>query len=371
MAESFLDRIAKAKGLTRAQALTEIVKPDPKIASAGPGPAQPDAKPITTEGWGKQISDVLNIKTGMMPDGPAKPNATGANVYGKDVTTLSWPAQTDKFQQAWSKVVPGPAPGVLPSLTTLNKVTPAAPGSDGVVDAVSAPDPMPNTQPPAPVMPAQPKPAPPVQPIVQAAPAPVEITPVPAAPVEVGPVVPQITMEDKPKGIDWNKVGEIAKRTGGSILDVLQAAVAGRTAGLLGKTFNPATDTPAGIKAGKEQDAAAQKDAMTIQFGFAKQLKEMDQDFQQRQAQINQAYEDKRIAAEHDYQSTRDAEAYKRAMAQAQADRAAAMEQLNFARGTALQVERTRQGLPVTGGPGVAGSDPAGLGQFLPKAAPK
>lgn len=314
MAESFLDRIAKAKGLTPAQALTEIVKPDPKIAAAGP----------------VKLPSLADLNAGT--NGPSRDPRINIGTTG---------------------VAPAPLP------------------DDSTVDAVSAPDPMPKSQSPGPVMQVQPKPAPPVQAPSQPASPPVDIPQVPAAPVEIGPAVPQITMDEKPKGIDWNKVGEIAKRTGGSILDVLQAAVAGRTAGLLGKTFNPATDTPSGIKAGKEQDVAAQKDLMNTQFGFSKQLREMDQDFQQRQAAINQAYEDKRIAAEHDYQSTRDAEAYKRAMAQAQADRAAAMDQLKFSRETALQVERTRQGLPTVGGPAVAGADPAGLGQFLPKAAPK
>jgi hypothetical protein len=71
-----------------------------------------------------------------------------------------------------------------------------------------------------------------------------------------------ITEEPKKKGIDWGKIGDIAAKTGMGLAEILQAAIAGRTAGLMGEKLDFSADTAIGRRMAQEQ---ADKDAAASQ----------------------------------------------------------------------------------------------------------
>lgn len=143
----------------------------------------------------------------------------------------------------------------------------------------------------------------PAQPVT--APAPIVDQSVAAPPMPEKPVFSEAPAIENPEpaaphGIDWNKVGEIAKNTGKSVIDILQAAIAGRTAGLQGRALDFDKETLAGKEAIERaekdrEDRAAAADEKSFNRGadLQKQLRQIDQDFAAGQDSLKMEYEDK------------------------------------------------------------------------------
>jgi hypothetical protein len=95
-------------------------------------------------------------------------------------------------------------------------------------------------------------------------------------------------------GFDWDKVGQIAKDTGMGILGVIQAAIAGRTAGLQGRNLDWDKDTMLGREEGKRAQEQARQDALSQIEGdrdFQMQKMQADQQFAAEQNQLTQEYQ--------------------------------------------------------------------------------
>lgn len=117
--------------------------------------------------------------------------------------------------------------------------------------------------------------------------------------------------DKKPNEIDWNKVGEIAKETGQSVIGVLQAAIAGWVAGKQERALQYQDETILGRRdVQKNQVAAEQRKMANEQEMLGKQMeaqakasgeertwqmqmKELDRDFQSAQQKLEMAYNDK------------------------------------------------------------------------------
>ncbi len=88
-------------------------------------------------------------------------------------------------------------------------------------------------------------------------------------------------------GFDWDKVKETAKGLGTSILGVLNAAIAGRTAAMQGRTLDWDADTFMGREEARRADEAKTLQAQDWQA----QLAAIDRDFTAEQAQLQREYE--------------------------------------------------------------------------------
>lgn len=147
----------------------------------------------------------------------------------------------------------------------------------------------------------------------------------------------------------WNQVGEIAKTTGKSILDVLGAAIAGRTAGLQGKDFNFTRDT----LMGQELEQKRQDESERKKQDFELQLAGVNQNFQAAQSQIQQDFQEKMAAAKTDADK-----------AAAQAEYAQRIKELQLQGQNALNLEAMKDRGAKAAAKMNMGSDPRGIGGF-------
>jgi hypothetical protein len=166
-----------------------------------------------------------------------------------------------------------------------------------------------------------------------------------------------------PAKIDWNKVGEIAKDTGQSVIGILQSAIAGWLAAKQDRGLDFENETILGKKAAEKRTIAGEQRKMqaeqeTLNRQLAAQekvtagdrdwqmkLKTLDQNFQAEQQKIQMDFEQKMKQAMTDEQR-----------AEAQKDRDAAMSRLQ------LQGKQAMDQMKVAGKatPG-ATADPLGL----------
>jgi hypothetical protein len=112
-----------------------------------------------------------------------------------------------------------------------------------------------------------------------------------------GPLPPDVKVSKKEvqkAGFDWDKVKQVAADTGLGILGVIQAAIAGRTAGLQGRNLDFANDTIIGrgeAKKAVEDARIADLDQQQIGMDWQMQLKQIDQDFSSGQAQLAREFD--------------------------------------------------------------------------------
>lgn len=95
-------------------------------------------------------------------------------------------------------------------------------------------------------------------------------------------------------GFDWDKVKQVAVDTGLGILGVIQAAIAGRTAGLQGRNLDFANETIAGREMAKkaaEESKLSDLDQRRQDVDWQMQLKQIDQDFAAEQAGLARDFE--------------------------------------------------------------------------------
>jgi hypothetical protein len=133
-----------------------------------------------------------------------------------------------------------------------------------------------------------------------------ETMPIQTPPTSTQTAGPLKSIVEKNPGVDWDKIGQIAKDTGMGILGVLQAALAGRTAGLEGRHLDM-NDTYIG-KQGNIKEAQKEKQS---ERDWQAQLAQVDRDFTAQQNQINQEFQaamsqaktdEEKQAAQLDYQ---------------------------------------------------------------------
>lgn len=165
-----------------------------------------------------------------------------------------------------------------------------------------------------------------------------------------------------PAKIDWDKVGQIAKDTGQSVIGILQSAIAGWLAAKQERGLDFENETILGKKAAEKRTIAGEQRKMqaeqeTLNRQLAAQekvaigerdwqmkLKVLDQNFQAEQQKIQRDFEEKQKAALTDEQR-----------AEAQRDRDAAMARLQ------LQGKQAMDQMKAQGKAPAAAADPLGL----------
>lgn len=139
---------------------------------------------------------------------------------------------------------------------------------------------------------------------------PVLTEPVVGSEPQPAPVVEEKKAEAK-KGDDfWSMIGNIAAQTGLGIGEILQAGVAGRTAGMQGRALDFAKETSQGQRLAKEAEDAltkAQKDEQQAARAFTAEQGQLDRDAQWKAIMQSNATDAEKLKAMQQFEAQQNA----------------------------------------------------------------